>query len=93
VPSDPKLILSPHGHPFDGDVWKLKIKDRAGTYRVVYFRAYREAIYVVNAYQKRSHKGSEEPQEKIVSTRVRLKWADAEHDEYIKAEAERKGSR
>ena len=88
-PDEPKITLSPHGQPFDNDVWKLKIKDRAGTYRVVYFRAYREAIYVVNAYQKKSHKGSEEPQEKIKSTRSRLKWAEAEHEAYLEEQAEK----
>lgn len=89
APSDPKIDISPHGHPFGNDVWKLKIKDRAGTYRVVYFKKYDEAIYVVNAYQKKSHKASEEPQEKVSATEERLKWAEREHAAWVKEQAEK----
>lgn len=88
---NPYLELSPHGHPFGNDVWKLKLKSRAGTFRVVYVRDCPEALYVVNAYQKKSKRGSEEPQEHVATTRIRLKWTEAKHQAYLKAKAEQAG--
>ncbi len=78
-----------HGQPFSGQVRKLKWSDDNGsTWRVVYIREYEEAIYVVNAYQKKSKRGSQEPQENVNTTKIRLKWAEGEHAAYLKARAE-----
>ncbi|MNS17491.1 hypothetical protein D3C72_491670 [compost metagenome] len=81
-----------HGHPLGNHVRKLKWSDDNGsTWRVVYIREYEEAIYVINAYQKKSKRGSQEPQENLNTTKIRLKWAEAEHDAHMKAERARKG--
>ena len=84
----PALANTMHGHPFGPDVWKLKAKDKAGQWRVVYVRGYEEAIYVVNAYQKKSPSGgSEEAPNDIKNTRERLYWAELEHKVYLAEKA------
>ncbi len=50
----PALASTRHGLPFDNAVWKLKAKDEAGQWRVVYVKGYTEAVYVVNAYCRAS---------------------------------------
>lgn len=78
-----------HGKPMPGQVRKLKWDDeRNRTWRVVYIREYEEAIYVVNAYQKQSHRGSEEPKENVDATKIRLKWSEAKHEAYLKKKAD-----
>lgn len=84
----PAIRDTPHGEPFGNEVWKLKAKDSAGQWRVVYVRPYEEAIYVINAYQKKSPSGgSEEAPEDIRTTRKRLMWAEAEHEIYLAEKA------
>ena len=78
-----------HGHPFGNQVRKLKWSDDNGsTWRVVYIREYEEAVYVINAYQKKSKQGAKEPRENILTTQARLKWAEAKHEAYLKRLAE-----
>ena len=78
-----------HGKPMPGQVRKLKWDDENNrTWRVVYIREYEEAIYVVNAYQKQSKRGSQEPKENLEASAVRLKWAEAKHAAYLKQKAE-----
>lgn len=77
-----------HGHPFGNHVRKLKWDDdNNSTWRVVYVREYEEAIYVVNAYQKKSKKGSAEPKENVEATKTRLTWAEGEHEKHLKKKA------
>ena len=86
----PAIADTPHGEPFGPGVWKLKAKDRAGQWRVIYVRGYEEAIYVVNAYHKKSPSGgSEESPKDIKNTRERLYWAEFEHKVYLAEKAER----
>lgn len=81
-----------HGHPLGSHVRKLKWSDDNGsTWRVVYIREYEEAIYVINAYQKKSKRGSQEPQENLNTTKIRLKWAEAAHADYIRTKLEAEG--
>lgn len=83
-----------HGHPLGNHVRKLKWShDNGSTWRVVYVREYEEAIYVVNAYQKKSKRGSQEPRENLEATKVRLKWAEAEHALHLRNQAEAKKGR
>lgn len=85
----PAIADTPHGEPFGPDVWKLKAKDKAGQWRVVYVRGYEEALYVVNAYHKKSPSGgSEEAPKDIKNTRERLYWAEYEHKVYLAEKAE-----
>lgn len=86
----PAIADTPHGEPFGPEVWKLKAKDEAGQWRVVYVRGCEEAIYVVNAYHKKSPSGgSEESPKDIKNTRERLYWAETEHKIYLAEKAER----
>lgn len=79
---------APHGHPFGGRVRKLKWSDDNGsTWRFVYVREYEEALYVINAYQKKSKSGSKEPQENLNTTKVRLRWAEDQHAARLAKEA------
>lgn len=85
----PAIADTPHGEPFGPNVWKLKARDKAGQWRVVYVRGFAEAIYVVNAYPKKSPSGgSEEAPKDIRNTRERLYWAEAEHQIYLAEKAE-----
>lgn len=85
----PAIANTPHGHPFGPDVWKLKAKDKSGQWRIVYVRGCEEAIYVVNAYQKKSPSGgAEEAPNDIKNTRDRLVWAKIEHEVYLAERAE-----
>lgn len=78
-----------HGQPLPRKVRKLKWSDDSNrTWRVVYIREYEEAIYVVNAYQKQSHRGSEEPKENVETTNSRLKLVEAMHAAHLKKKAE-----
>lgn len=83
-----------HGHPLGSHVRKLRWWDDNGsTWRVVYVREYEEAICFVNAYQKKSKRGSRESMENLEATKIRLKWVEAEHAAYVhkKAEGAKKG--
>jgi phage-related protein len=48
---------------------------RGGTYRAVYTVRFREAVYVLHIFQKRSKRGITTPQHEIALIRERLKWA------------------
>jgi phage-related protein len=85
----PGLTDTPHGQPFGQEVWKLKARDAAGQWRVVYVRGYQEALYVVNAYHKKSSSGgAEESRVDLKNTRERLYWAESEHEIYLAEQAE-----
>lgn len=74
------LTTTQHGNPLDNSVWKIKAKNEAGQWRVVYVKGFAEALYVVNAYHKKSPSGgSEEASKDIKNTRDRLYWAEAKH--------------
>jgi phage-related protein len=80
---DPDLTTTQHGRPLDNSVWKVKAKNEAGQWRVVYVKGYPEAVYVVNAYQKKSPSGgAEEAPKDIKNTRDRLYWAEGKHKVY-----------
>jgi len=44
-------------HGFAETVWQVRADDLAGTYRVVYVAQFREAVYVLHAFQKKSRSG------------------------------------
>ena len=51
---EPAIDDARHGAPLPSKVRKLKWNDdNNSTWRVVYLREYEEAIYVINAYQKK----------------------------------------
>jgi phage-related protein len=58
--------------------------DAAGTYRAVYTVKFKEAIYVLHAFQKKSKKGKETPKEEMEIVKTRLKIAEHKHKEWLK---------
>lgn len=50
-----------------------------GTYRAVYTIKFKEAVYVLHAFQKKSKRGKETPREEMEVIKKRLKIAEQEH--------------
>lgn len=61
-----KLVMSiPLGMPhikslanIHSDLYEIRVKDRGGQFRVVYFLSCREAIYLIHAFRKKTQKMS-----------------------------------
>lgn len=58
--------------------------DTGGTYRAVYTVKFKEAVYVLHAFQKKSKKGKETPKEEMEIIKKRLKIAENEHTAWLK---------
>jgi phage-related protein len=58
--------------------------DKGGTYRAVYTVKFKEAIYVLHAFQKKSKKGKETPKQEKELIIKRLKLAEQKHNEWLK---------
>jgi len=58
--------------------------DAGGTYRAVYTVKFKEAVYVLHAFQKKSKKCRETPKEEMEIVKKRLKIAEHEHKEWLK---------
>jgi phage-related protein len=58
--------------------------DARGTYRAVYTVKFKEAVYVLHAFQKKSKKGRETPKEEMEIVKKRLKIAEYTHEECLK---------
>ena len=67
-------------------VLELRASDEHGTYRAVYTVRIAGAIYVLHAFQKKSHKGIKTDKQDIELMIERLKWAEQD------AEWRRKGN-
>lgn len=52
-------------------------------YRVVYTVKFREVVYVLHAFQKKSKRGIATPQHEMDKVRARLKWAEAEYAAWL----------
>jgi len=57
-------------------------------YRAVYTVRFREAIYVLDAFQKKSKKGIKTPKSDVDRVRSRLKRAERHHAEWIQTKNE-----
>jgi phage-related protein len=57
--------------------------DAGGTYRAVYTIKFKEAIYVLHAFQKKAKKGKETPKEEMEIVKKRLKIAEQMHKEWL----------
>jgi phage-related protein len=68
-------------------VLELVERDENGTYRAVYTVKLTEAVYVLHAFQKKSHKGVKTDKQDVELIKERLKWAEWD------AEKRRKGER
>ena len=51
--------------------------DRSGTYRAVYTVKFKEAVFVLHCFQKKSKHGIAKPKEDLAIIRARLKVAEA----------------
>ena len=60
---------------FDAPVWEVRADDPSGTYRAVYVVHFREAVYVLHAFQKKATTGVATPWREIELIRQRLRLA------------------
>ena len=56
--------------------------DEGGTYRAVYTVRFKEAVFALHVFQKKSKKGIATPKEEIELIKKRLKWAEILHKEH-----------
>jgi phage-related protein len=66
-------------------VLELRESDRSGNYRAVYTVKFSDRLYVLHVFQKRSKKGIATNKADIELVKTRLKWAEAEHAEWLAA--------
>ena len=78
-------------HPSIGKVLKgfggvkvieLKLDHKDGTFRVVYTARFKEVVIVLHAFQKKSKRGIETPQQEIELIHSRLKLAESMYKEW-----------
>ena len=62
-------------HGFAETVWQVRADDPGGTYRAVYAAQFREAVYVLHAFQKKAASGIATPQRELDLIRQRLQLA------------------
>lgn len=62
-------------------VLEVVINDDGEAYRAVYTVKFEHAIYVLHAFQKKSHRGSETPKPDMNLIHTRLKTAQKHHEE------------
>jgi len=62
-------------------VLEITASDESGTYRAIYTVRFREAIYVLHAFQKKSKKGIATPRREIALIHRRLAAAEDDHKE------------
>lgn len=60
-------------------VMEIVTRDQTGTYRTVYTVQFRDLIYVLHAFQKKSIKGIATPRQEIDLVKARLKLAEQDH--------------
>lgn len=71
------VIAAPYGQPLGAGTYKLKDDDtRGNTYRAIYYTRYREAVYVLHAFQKKSKSGRADPPEDVRTAQARMKWVE-----------------
>ncbi len=65
------------------------VQDDGDAYRAVYTVQYREAVYVLHAFQKKSTQGIKTPKREIETVRARLKRAAEDYRERYRGKKER----
>lgn len=78
---DAKVLKGFHG----AAVIEIIADDKAGTYRAVYTVKYKEVIFVLHVFQKKSKSGIATPKKEIELVKARLKQAEEIYKEkYLK---------
>lgn len=67
-------------------VLEIVKKDVSGTYRAIYTVKFKEALYVLHVFQKKSKSGIKTPKQEIDLIENRLKSAQLIHDELVQKE-------
>ena len=62
-------------HGFSEAVWQVRADDSGGTYRTVYLARFRDAVYVLHAFQKKAPSGIATPRRELDLIRQRLQLA------------------
>lgn len=76
---------APHAKPFrvgkgsGAGVMEIVDDFDTDTYRAVYAVKFKELIYVLHCFQKKSKKGSATPRRDVELVEARLKWAEADY--------------
>jgi phage-related protein len=73
MPSSAKVLQGFGG----AEVLELRTNDEAGTYRAVYTVRFKDAVYVLHCFQKKSTKGAETSKRDMDLVHARLKQAQA----------------
>lgn len=83
-----KGLKSDHAKPFKGfggaSVLEIVEMDESGTYRAVYTVKFKEIIYVLHVFQKKSKSGIATPKQQIDLIRSRLKQAEVMYEEFLR---------
>lgn len=70
---------------FGGGAVLEVVEDHDGdAYRVIYTVRFKDAVYLLHAFQKKSKRGAKTPQEDIEIVKSRLKIAKADHEQWQK---------
>jgi len=73
----------PSAKPWRGEgagVFEIVCRFDTDTFRAVYAVTFREAVYVLHCFQKKSHQGRKTPRTDIDLIRARLNTAQADHE-------------
>jgi phage-related protein len=63
-----------------GSVVEIVEDDEGGTYRVMYTVKFKDAVFVLHAFQKKSKRGSATPLAEMKLVKARLKLAEVAHN-------------
>ncbi|MFA6065707.1 MAG: type II toxin-antitoxin system RelE/ParE family toxin [Candidatus Babeliaceae bacterium] len=77
---DAKVLKGFHG----ASVIEIIADDRAGTYRAVYTVKFKEVVFVLHIFQKKSKSGISTPKKELGLIENRLKQAEELYKEYLK---------
>lgn len=70
-----------------GSVREIVKDDPGGTYRAVYTVRFKEAIYVLHVFQKKSKSGIKTPKQELELIEKRLKEAQCLHNKIVKGDS------
>jgi len=63
-------------------VVELVSQDKGNAYRAVYTVRFKDAVYVLHVFQKKSKRGIATPKEELDMIKERLKWAEEDHKKW-----------